>query len=91
MTRVGQSLARPTSVLAHAGAETITRPLWCCARPGTFAMYGLTFIQTCAVCRRPWFSDDERWRAYHVGDDPAEPAELVFFCPDCAEREFSGD
>jgi hypothetical protein len=35
--------------------------------------------------------DGERWRAYHVGDDLDEPAELAFFCPECAEREFGGD
>jgi hypothetical protein len=27
--------------------------------------------------------DDERWRAYFDTDD-----ELVFYCPECAEREF---
>jgi hypothetical protein len=47
-------------------------------------MLGISFLLTCAVCRRRWVSDDERWRAYHVGDDPTEPAELVFCCPDCA-------
>ena len=52
------------------------------------SMYGLAFIENCVVCRRPWIAGDERWRAYHVGDDPAEPAELVFYCPQCAEREF---
>jgi hypothetical protein len=51
-------------------------------------MHGLTFIQCCVVCRRPWLACDERWRAYHVGDDPAEPAELVFYCPECSEVEF---
>jgi predicted RNA-binding Zn-ribbon protein involved in translation (DUF1610 family) len=31
----------------------------------------------------------ERWRAYHVGDDLDEPADgIVFYCPECAEREF---
>jgi hypothetical protein len=44
-------------------------------------MLGLSFILTCAVCRRPWVSAVERWRAYHVGDDLDEPAELVFYCP----------
>ena len=52
------------------------------------SMYGLAFIENCVVCRRPWIAGDERWRAYHVGDDPAAPAELVFYCPQCAEREF---
>jgi hypothetical protein len=27
---------------------------------------------------------------YHGGDDLDEPAELVFYCPECAEREFGG-
>jgi hypothetical protein len=29
-------------------------------------------------------ADDERWRAYLTDD---EPAEVAFYCPDCAERE----
>jgi hypothetical protein len=60
-------------------------------RSSLSAMLGLSFIFTCAVCRRPWVADDERWRAYHVGDDPSEPAELVFYYPECAEREFGSD
>jgi hypothetical protein len=51
-------------------------------------MLGLSFILACAVCRRPWIAHAERRRAYHVGDDLDQPAELVFYCPDCAEREF---
>jgi hypothetical protein len=48
----------------------------------------VAFITTCAVCHRQWLpDDDERWRAYHVGDLD-EPAEIVFYCPKCAEREF---
>jgi hypothetical protein len=40
-------------------------------------------------CGAEWLpADEERWRAFHGGDDPAEPAELVFYCPECAEREF---
>jgi hypothetical protein len=53
-------------------------------------MLGLAFILTCSVCRRAWVKEGERWRAYHAGDDLDEPAELVFYCPECAEREFSG-
>jgi len=52
------------------------------------AMLGLSFILTCSVCRRPWISDGERWHAYHVGEDFNEPPELVFYCPECAERAF---
>jgi hypothetical protein len=33
-------------------------------------------------------ADEEPWRAYH-GDDLDEPAELFFYCPECAEPEFS--
>ena len=40
-------------------------------------------------CDREWFpEDEERWRSYHVGDDLDQPAELGFYCPECAEREF---
>jgi hypothetical protein len=47
------------------------------------------FITTCEICHRPWFPDnEERWRAYHVGDDLDEPPELIFYCPAYAEREF---
>jgi hypothetical protein len=33
--------------------------------------------------RRPFPTTDERWRAYFDTDD-----ELVFYCPERAEREF---
>lgn len=52
-------------------------------------MYGLAFIQNCAVCQRPWIAGDERWRAYQIDGEPYEPAEsIVFYCPQCAAREF---
>jgi hypothetical protein len=49
----------------------------------------VALIPRCAECEahRPP-ADEERWRAYLGGDDLDEPAELVFYCPDCAEREF---
>jgi hypothetical protein len=47
------------------------------------------FITSCAVCRRLWRADDEHWRAHHVGDDLDAPAELMFYCPQCVEREFN--
>jgi hypothetical protein len=53
-------------------------------------MLGLSFILTCVVCRRPWLSDVERWRAYHVGGF-GEPVELVFYCPGCAASEFEDE
>jgi hypothetical protein len=51
---------------------------------------GLSFIITCGECHRRWLpDDDERWRAYlGVEEDIEEPAELVFYCPECAKREF---
>jgi hypothetical protein len=30
-------------------------------------------------------ADEKRWSAYLTDD---EPAEIVFYCPDCAECEF---
>ena len=46
-------------------------------------------IPRCAECGKQWMpADPERWRAYHGGDDLDEPAELVFYCPECAVREF---
>jgi hypothetical protein len=36
--------------------------------------------------RRRWLpADEQRWAAYLTDD---EPAEVVFYCPACAEREF---
>jgi hypothetical protein len=49
-------------------------------------------IPRCAECEAAWLPADEaRWRAYLGGDDLDEPAEPVFYCPGCAEREFGGD
>jgi hypothetical protein len=33
-------------------------------------------------------ADKDRWSAYLGGEDLDEPAELVFYCPECGEREF---
>jgi hypothetical protein len=39
---------------------------------------------------RSWLSvDRERWEAHWIDDGPDEW--LVFYCPECAEREFGGD
>ena len=54
------------------------------SRSSLSALLGLSFLLTCALCRRPWVSDAERWRAYHGGDDLNELAEVVFYCPVCA-------
>jgi len=44
-----------------------------------------------AECEAVWLPDDEeRWGAHLGADDLDEPAELVFYCPGCAEREFGG-
>jgi hypothetical protein len=43
-------------------------------------------------CGAVWLPDDEeRWRAYHGGDDLDEPAELFFYCSGCAASEFDSD
>jgi hypothetical protein len=54
---------------------------------------GVALIPRCAECEAVWLpSDGERWLAY-IGRDEYfhEPAELVFYCSDCAEREFGDD
>lgn len=43
----------------------------------------------CIECRRPWLSEDERWRLKLLVEDPDAP-ETVPYCPDCHEREFGG-
>ena len=44
----------------------------------------VALIPRCAECGGAWLPDDEeRWSAYFDTDD-----ELVFYCPDCAVREF---
>jgi len=47
---------------------------------------GIPVIPKCAECEAAWLpANKERWHAYLTDD---EPAEVVFYCPDCAEREF---
>ena len=50
----------------------------------------VALITTCAECRRQWLPDDEeRWRAYHgIEEHFDELAEVVFYCRNCADREF---
>jgi hypothetical protein len=49
----------------------------------------IALIPECAECERPWMpADPDRWQAYLTDD---EPPELAFYCPECAEREFSDD
>ena len=52
----------------------------------------IALIPRCAECQVAWLpADEDRWRAYVGCDDLDEPAELVFYCRDCAERGFGGD
>ena len=52
----------------------------------------IALVPRCAECGRRWLpADPERWCAYHGGDDLDDPAEIVFYCPECAGREFGGD
>ena len=45
----------------------------------------VALIPQCAECREVLLTaDEDRWKAYLDTDD-----QLVFFCPECAEREFS--
>jgi hypothetical protein len=49
----------------------------------------VTLIADCAECDAVSLpADEERWSAYLTDD---EPAQLVFYCPACAEREFGDD
>jgi hypothetical protein len=41
----------------------------------------------CQECPAIW-TDDSRWRLYLTRD---EQPEAVFYCPECAEREFGAD
>jgi hypothetical protein len=44
---------------------------------------------SCAECDARWLpADEDRWSAYLMDD---EPAEVVFYCPDCTTAEFDGD
>jgi hypothetical protein len=46
----------------------------------------VALVPECDECETPWLpADEERWQAYLTDD---EPAEVVFYCPDCAKREF---
>jgi hypothetical protein len=50
----------------------------------TKAYPGDSLGDRCAECLDVWLPDnDERWQADFDTND-----ELVFFCPECAEREF---
>jgi hypothetical protein len=41
----------------------------------------------CEECNKVWLpTDEERWQAHWIDDGPDE--KLVFYCAECAEREF---
>jgi hypothetical protein len=48
----------------------------------------VALIPQCEECRRVWLPvlGRERWQAHWIDDGPEE--KLVFYCLDCAEREF---
>jgi len=47
----------------------------------------ITVIPQCEECREVWLPGDaERWQAYWIDDGPED--RLVFYCPNCAGREF---
>jgi hypothetical protein len=55
------------------------------------SLEGVALIPKCAECGAVWLpADAERWHA-HLGIDEhiEEPAELVFYCPECAETELA--
>ena len=55
---------------------------WCAS-----AEQGHTLIPRCPECGEFWLpADEERWHCHVVDDGPDD--ELVFYCPDCAVREF---
>jgi hypothetical protein len=44
----------------------------------------VALIPRCAECGEVWLpADHDRWRAYLDTND-----ELIFYCPECANREF---
>jgi hypothetical protein len=50
----------------------------------------LAVIPQCEECRKIRLpADQERWQAHWIDDGPDE--KLVFYCPECAEREFGED
>jgi hypothetical protein len=48
---------------------------------------GVAVIPQCAECGKVWLpADESRCEAYLTDD---EPPKLAFYCPHCAQREFS--
>jgi RNase P subunit RPR2 len=47
-------------------------------------------VVRCEECRLPLLdTDHRRWRADWIDDGPED--KLIFYCPECAKREFGGD
>jgi RNase P subunit RPR2 len=47
----------------------------------------VALIPACEECRKVWLpGDDERWKAYW--SDNGDEDQLVFYCAECAQREF---
>jgi hypothetical protein len=48
----------------------------------------VALIPSCIECAARWLpADKDRWSAYLTDD---EPVEVVFYCPQCVERESGG-
>ena len=56
--------------------------------PSSVERRKVALIPPCEECRPVWLPipDRERWQAHWIDDGPEE--KLVFYCPECAEREF---
>jgi hypothetical protein len=47
----------------------------------------VALIPHCEECPGVWMPADEaRWQGHWIDDGPED--KLVFYCPECAEREF---
>jgi hypothetical protein len=47
----------------------------------------VALIPQCAECGELWLAgEQDRWCRYVIDDGPDD--QLVFYCPDCAKREF---
>jgi hypothetical protein len=95
--------ALPRGTEARAPEELLPLTLWLVS-PGPYdpamssgrrrsrldcrAVTRVALIPACEECRKLWLpGDEEHWHAYWV-DDGNEDC-LLFYCPDCVEREFS--
>jgi len=46
-------------------------------------------VPTCVECGGSWLPrDTDRWQAYWIDDGPEDV--LLFYCAECATREFGG-